>query len=72
MKKVAFAPSIVMGYAFVTEKKNKDGEPYFRGDIGDFVNDCVRFTLKFGFGVEFAITSGGRTLADVFKMEGSQ
>ena len=25
-----------------------EGKPYIVGDIGDFLNYCVKFTLKFG------------------------
>jgi hypothetical protein len=66
MKKVAFTPSTVMSYAFLSEKTDEEGNSYFEGDIGDFCNYCVKFTLKFGFGVEFAIVTGKPTISDVF------
>ena len=40
------------------------------GDIGDFLNWCIKFTLKFGFGLEFAILSGKPTIADIMKGSG--
>lgn len=67
VKKVALTPSLVMGHAYLSSKKDERGVPLFIGDVGDFINYCVRYTLKFGFGVEFAIASGRPTLSDVFK-----
>jgi hypothetical protein len=67
LKKVAFSPSTVMGYAYIQSMKTEEGVPYFVGDIGDFANYCIKFTLKFGFGAEFAIVTGKPTLSDVFK-----
>jgi ubiquinone biosynthesis protein Coq4 len=67
MKKVAMSPSTVMGYAYLQSMKTDEGVPYFEGDIGDFFNYCVKFTLKFGFGAELAIVTGKPTLSDLFK-----
>jgi hypothetical protein len=64
VKKVALTPSLVMGHAYLSSKKDERGVPLFIGDVGDFINYCVRYTLKFGFGVEFAIASGKPTFHD--------
>ena len=62
LKKVAFTPSTLLGYSYLTSVESGEGKPYFVGDVGDFVNYCIKYTLKYGFGVEAAITSGGATL----------
>jgi hypothetical protein len=67
MKKVAMSPSTVMGFAYLQSMKTDEGAPYFEGDIGDFLNYCVKFTLKYGYGAELAIMTGKPTLSDVFK-----
>ena len=64
------APTAVMGHAYLLSAKGPDGRPYFVGDIGDSLNWCVKFTLKFGFGLEFAILSGKPTIADIMKGSG--
>ena len=67
LKKVAMAPTAVMGFSYLQAATGADGKPLFVGDIGDFLNWCVRFTLKFGFGLEFAILSGKPTIMDLIK-----
>ena len=67
MKKVAMSPTTVMGHAYLQSMKTPEGVPYFVGDIGDFVNYCVRYTLKFGFGVQLAIMTGMPTMTDIIK-----
>ena len=68
LKKVAFTPSTLMGHAYLTSTVDpKSGKLYFVGDIGDFVNHCIRFTLKYGFGVQVAITSGLKTIGEVMQ-----
>ena len=54
-----------MGHSYLQAMTGPEGKPYVVGDIGDFVNYCVRFTLKFGFGLEFAIISGKPTIMDI-------
>ena len=71
MKKVAMSPTTVMGYAYVQAMKTAEGAPYFVGDIGDFVNWCVRFALKFGYGVEFAVMAGKPTMVDLINKGGN-
>ena len=69
LKKVAFTPSTLMGHAYLTSTVDpKSGKLYFVGDIGDFVNHCIRFTLKYGFGVQVAITSGLKTIGEVMQV----
>ncbi len=70
MKKVAMAPTAVIGFSYLQSATGPDGKPLFVGDIGDFLNWCVKFTLKFGFGLEFAILSGKPTIADIMKGSG--
>jgi hypothetical protein len=66
LKKVALTPSTLMGHAYLTSTTDpKSGKVYFVGDVGDFINHCIKFTLKYGFGVEVAIMSGLKTMGDV-------
>ena len=51
MKKVAMAPTAVIGFSYLQAETGPDGKPLFVGDIGDFLNYCVKFTLKSGFGL---------------------
>ena len=66
MKKIAMTPPTVMGHAYLLSSKGADGRPLFEGDIGDFLNWCVKF-VKFGFNLEFAILSGKPTIMDLIK-----
>jgi hypothetical protein len=64
LKKVTLTPSTLMGHAYVASTTDpKTGKLYFQGDLGDFANHCIRFTLKYGFRVQIAITSDLRTIA---------
>ena len=45
------SPSTVMGFAYLQAMTSPKGKPYITGDIGDFLNYCVKFTLKSGFGL---------------------
>ena len=65
MKKIAMSPSTVMGFAYLQAMTSPKGKPYIVGDIGDFINWCVKFALKFGLGLEFAIISGKPTIMDL-------
>ena len=69
MKKVAMtATTAVIGFSYLQSATGPDGKPLFVRDIGDFLNWCVKFTLKFG--LEFAILSGKPTIADIMKGSG--
>ena len=68
LKKVAMTPTMVIGFSYLQSATGPEGKPLFVGDIGDSLNWCVKFTLKFG--LEFAILSGKPTIADIMKGSG--
>jgi len=52
IKKVALNPNVFLIYSYVTSVLDPDEQiPLFIGDLGDFVNFCVRFTGEAYYGV---------------------
>lgn len=60
-RKVALNPTIFTYYSYMTGKGD------FEGDMGDFLNFCVKFTMKYGYGVEITMSTGGRSLLTVLQ-----
>ena len=63
-RKTALNPTVYMSFAYLQNKIDPaTGEAFFdpKGDMGDFLNFCVKFTMKHGYGVEpgMIVTSGG-------------
>ena len=59
VRKIGLNPTVFMGYAWVTS------EGLFTGDLGDFVNQAVKFMLKYGYGAQASMVVGGTTITDI-------
>ena len=66
MKKVALNPAVTLGYSYVTSTVDPVGKKFlFVGDLADWINYCVGYTLQYGFGVKFGIITGGPSMKDI-------
>jgi hypothetical protein len=67
-RKVALKPAVTMGYSWLTQNNNpKYGDQnvkYFTGELSDWINFCVKFTMKYGYGI-FSIFTGQKSLQDL-------
>jgi hypothetical protein len=58
-KKVAMSPIVFMCHGYAVSNN------LFQGDIGDFLNFCVRFTMDKGFGAIPAMVTGRTSIQTV-------
>jgi hypothetical protein len=65
VRKVALNPTTLLSYEYLKGATEPDtGMPYFVGDLADFLNYCVKFTMKQGLGIEPAIVKSRYGLLD--------
>jgi len=38
---------------------------YFTGDLSNWVNFCVKFAMKYSYGIEFGIFTGQKSIQDI-------
>ena len=59
VRKIGLNPTVFMSYAWAVSDRG------FQGDLGDFCNRAIKFYMKYGYGAQAAMVTGGATLEDV-------
>ncbi len=73
LRRVALNPTVTMGYTYMTTTIDPTSRKYlFVGDLADWINFCVGYTLRYGFGVRFGIFTGGLCMKDVMYQQQSE